>query len=252
MDRLRRLALLCCLLPAAAHAQQLEQPQRPIEHFISPPQLFPEEGADRAPYQPFPAYDGPNGKQIGQVVANLNPCAPDKPREQCEQPFSWHLALSNGQKFELPHDMVGYEQEAFVSYQPVRIRAGKAWSRIEYDGGAFWIRTEPEDIINREKRSTDIERFDTWCSLPGKCAPVTAAMRKEIDKVMAGEYAILGAGLQTYSIEGVVTRNGKRYYQVKLAEVEAGKPAPRLPKTGYIPTRDKNGQHVGQFSPKGC
>ncbi|MRX08695.1 hypothetical protein GJ697_12680 [Pseudoduganella sp. FT25W] len=30
------------------------------------------------------------------------------------------------------------------------------------------------------------------------------------------------------------------------------KPQPQLPKTGYVPTRGKDGAHVGLFYPKGC
>lgn len=250
MRTLCRFALLCFLLPAVAHAQEPER--RPIEHYISPPQLFPMEGQPRAPYLPFAAYDGPDGKIIGRVIANLQPCGPQTPLEECYKPFTWRLSLPDGTEIELPHDMVDYEQEAFVSYQPARIAAGKAWSKVEYEDGAFWIRTEADDIINYEERAAWVQDFDTWCDMPGKCAPVSPAMCKEIDKVVAGGYASLFPAPAPYEIEGVVTRNGKRYYQVKRTEVEPGTPEPRLPKTGYIPTRRKDGQHVGQFSPKGC
>lgn len=167
-------------------------------------------------------------------------------------PPVWHLDLDGGRQLELTHEMVGYEQEAFVAYQAARIEGGMAWSRITYDGGAFWLRTRAAELIDREGRSTGIGDFDTWCGRPGQCAPVTPAMRAEIDKLMNGSYTIIGVGPQTYHIEGIVRRGGKHYYRVRLMETEAGTPAPRLPPSGYIPTRRRDGTHTGQFSPKGC
>jgi hypothetical protein len=246
MIRLRRLALLCFILPVAAHAE------RPVENYISPPQLFPEEGTARAPYVPLPAYDRPDGKLIGQITAKLTPCAPLKPPEECDQPPSWNLELRDGRRIELHHEMVGYDQEALVSYEPARIAAGKAWTHIAYDGGAFWTVTDAKDVSNHEAIATWIQDFDTWCSQPGKCAPVTPAMRTEIDLMRNGGYALTALGNETYRIDGVAHHGGRRYYKVSIVESEPGKPQPQLPKTGYIPTRGKDGAHVGLFYPKGC
>ncbi|MYM24928.1 hypothetical protein GTP46_20050 [Duganella sp. FT135W] len=244
---MRRLFFLLTLpLSIAAHAE------RPIENFVSPPQLFPEEGTPRAPYVPLPAYDRPGGKVIGQVTANLTPCAPLKENEECDIAPSWHLERRDGTRVELAHDMVGYEQEALLSYQPARIENGKAWAYIEADGGGFWTNTLVQEVINYEARATWVLDFDSWCSQPGKCAPLSAAMRKELDRMLAGEYNLEHLSSETYAIEGIIQQGGKRYYKVKQVDTQAGSVQPQLPKIGWIPTRRRDGTHTGVFYPKGC
>lgn len=237
------------LTAATSHAE--EPPTRPIEAFISPPQLFPSEGSLRAPYAPLPAFDRPSGKQIGQVVADLSPCPAGDDGYACGAPRAWHLALANGRRIELYHQMVGYDQESLVTYQPVLRKSGKAWSQIEYDGGKFWVQTRSSETDDYESLANWAEDLDTWCSRPGKCAPLSAAMRKEIGRVVAAEYELDSIGNQPYRIDGIVKQGGRRYYKVTLYETSHG-PRPALPKAGYVPTRRKDGGHVGQFSPKGC
>jgi len=247
--RITFLATFCLFTATASHGR--EPPPRPVEAFISPPQLFPAEGALRAPYSPLDAYDRPSGKSIGQVVADLSPCPAGDDGYACGAPRAWHLKLADGRRIELYHQMVGYDQESLVTYKAVRRQAGKAWSQVEYDGGTFWVKTPNRETDNYESLATWAEDLDTWCGAPGKCAPLSAAMRKEIGRVTAGEYELDSISQQPYRIDGIVTHGGRRYYKVSLHESTRG-PRPALPKAGYIPTRRKDGSHVGQFSPKGC
>ncbi len=55
-----------------------------------------------------------------------------------------------------------------------------------------------------------------------------------------------------YRIERRLSYAGKRYYEVKRAELKPGAPATGLPLKGYIPTRNKDGRHAGDFSSRGC
>jgi hypothetical protein len=237
------------VLAVASHAQ--EPPPRPIEAFISPPQLFPGEGSPRAPYAPLTAFDRPSGKPVGQVVADLSPCPAGDDGYACGAPRAWYLQLTGGPRVELFHEMVGYEQESLVTYQPVRRHSNKAWSQIEYDGGKFWVQTPSDETLDYESLASWPGNLDTWCSQPGKCTPLKSAMRAEIERALAGEFNLESIGNQPYHIDGIVKQGGRRYYKVTLEKSRSG-PRPALPEAGYIPTRRKDGSHVGQFSPKGC
>lgn len=243
------LATACVLTATSSGAQ--EPPARPIEAFISPPQLFPAEGSPRAPYTPLPAFDRPSGKPIGQVVADLSPCPAGDDGYACGAPRAWYLKLPDGRRIELFHDMVGYDQESLVTYRPVRRQSNKAWSQVEYAGGKFWVQTPSNETQDYESLASWPGNLETWCSRPDKCTPLAAAMRKEIERALAGEFKLESIGDQPYRIDGIVTRGGRRYYKVTLNKTVSG-PRPALPKSGYIPTRRKDGSHVGQFSPKGC
>ena len=247
--RFASLALLCLVTAGKPHAQETRT--RPIESYISPPQLFPQESTLRAPYVPMRVFDRPDGKVTGHIVAELAPCPPPE-GDVCAVPQAWHVALADGRRVELHHEMVGYDQDGLISYKPTIFKKGSAWSHIEYQGGAFWIRTAAKDVSNYESLAAWAEDLDTWCSRPGECAPLSAAMRKELGRVAAGEFELQSISQQAYQINGIVKHGGRRYYKVLLSEADAGSRRPALPKKGYIPTRRKNGAHVGHFSPKGC
>lgn len=248
--RLAALILLSVVTAEKSNAQQV--PTRAIESYISPPQLFPQEMALRAPYVPMRVFDRPDGQVSGNIVAELTPCPQPKGDQVCGVPNAWHVELSGGRRVELQHEMVGYDQEALISYQPTIFKKGVAWSHIEYDGGTFWIRTAARDVGSYESHAAWAEDIDTWCPQPGRCAPLSAAMRKELKRVAAGDFQLQSISQQAYQINGIVKHGGRRYYKVFLSESEAGSRRPALPKTGYIPTRRKDGSHVGHFSPKGC
>lgn len=239
-----------CVLTATISGAQ-EPPARPIEAFISPPQLFPAEGSLRAPYAPLPAFDRPSGKLIGQVVADLSPCPAGDDGYACGAPRAWYLELADGRRVELYHQMVGYDQESLVTHRPVRRQSNEAWSQVEYDGGKFWVKTATTETDDYESLANWAENLDTWCSRPGQCAPLSASMRKEIERTVAGQYELASISQQPYRIDGIVRQGGRRYYKVTLYESVRG-PRPALPKSGYVPTRREDGSHVGQFSPKGC
>ncbi|MGV7206476.1 hypothetical protein ACLB1G_01310 [Oxalobacteraceae bacterium A2-2] len=236
---------------ASAHAQSAAT-ARPVENFVSPPQLFPAEGKKRATYQPLLAYDRPFGTVAGEVRAELSACPAAQDEPECGVPLSWHVDLNNGAHAELETAQVEGDQRALLSYQPARRAAGMAWSRISYPGGAFWIRTDGKDVSSFESRANYVEQLDSWCSRPGRCGPVPAAMRKEIARIMAGDYELATPAPHPYDIAGIVTVGGKRYYKLKRTEAVEGKPQPAIPATGYIPTRHRDGSHAGDFSPNGC
>lgn len=247
---LSMLALLGCLTATPARAQEPAF-TRPIENFISPPQLFASGGAPRAPYAPWPVFDRPAGKAIGRVTADLEPCPAAGPSDPCGYPRAWWFERSDGRRFALHTDEVSYEQPALVSYRAALRKGNTSWSHIEYDGGAFWIRTPNADVSSFESLAYWIEDIETWCPQPGQCQPVPDAMRKEIGRVKAGEVE-LGCGDVIYDIHGVVRHGARRYYKVDLIEATPGTPALNLPKTGYIPTRRHNGEHAGAFYARGC
>jgi len=64
-------------------------------------------------------------------------------------------------------------------------------------------------------------------------------MHKELNRMMAGQFQLSSCGNQTYAIRGLVKQGGRRYYKVSRTEVEEGTAQPKLPMTGYIPTRRK-------------
>lgn len=234
-----------------AHAQEAAT-ARPVENFVSPPQLFPAEGRKRAPYQPLLAYDRPFGTVAGEVRAELNACPAARDEPECGVPQWWYVKLNNGARAGLDTAQVQGDQRALLSYQPARRGAGMAWSRIAYPGGAFWIRTDGKDFTSFESRATYVERLERWCSRPGRCGPVPAAMRQEIARILAGEYELAAPAPHPYDIAGIVTVGGRRYYKLKRTESVEGKPQPAIPATGYIPTRHGDGSHAGDFSPNGC
>lgn len=244
------LALGGCVCAASAHAQEPEF-TRPVENFISPPPLFASEGTPRAPYAPWPVFDRPDGKAIGRVSADLEPCPAAGPSDPCGYPRAWWFERSDGRRFELTTGEVSYEQPALLSYRAAMRRGSMSWSHIEYEGGAFWIRTDTADVRNFESLAYWIEDIEIWCTRPGACRPVSAATRHEIGRVKAGEVS-LGCGIEMYRILGIVHRGARRYYQVELIEAQPGEPSLHLPKAGYIPTRRRNGEHAGAYYSRGC
>lgn len=244
------LALICGLAAASAHAQEPGF-TRPIENFISPPPLFASEGTLRAPYAPWPVFDHPAGQVIGRVSADLEPCPAAGPSDPCGYPRAWWFERSDGRRFELTTGEVSYEQPALLSYRAAIRRGSISWSHVEYESGAFWIRADTADVRNFESLAYWIEDIETWCTRPGACRPVSAAMRHEIGRVKAGEVQ-LGCSDEIYRISGIALRGAQRYYQVELIEARQGTPSLNLPKTGYIPTRRRNGAHAGAYYSRGC
>ena len=244
------LGLTCVSTHSSLHAQVAVG--RPIENFISPPRLFPSEGALRAAYAPLPAFDRISGKVMGEIRADLSPCPPLQGETACGIPIRWYLNMRDGRRLALDTAEVSYEQAALVSYTRAVLKGGWAWSNVEFQGGNFWVRTKIEDVTGFEKLAYAIHDFEVWCSRPGECAPVSKDMQKELNRMMAGQFQLSSCGNQTYAIHGLVKQGGRRYYKVSRTEVEEGTAQPKLPMTGYIPTRRKNGTHVGMFWSRGC
>lgn len=256
MSRLKHIVRVCLigaiqLLHASAVSAQ-DTRDRPIENFISPAQLFPSEGGLRAPYAPLPAFDRVEGKVIGHITATLTSCPPTDGAPECGVAQAWHIVLNGGRPVDLYTDEVSYEQGALVSYQPAVLTKDAAWSKVEFEGGSVWIRSKIKEVVNFETRASAIHEFDTWCTSPGVCKPIDAAMRKELERMMAGEFKLQACGERTYQIQQLVKRAGGRYYKVTLTDVVEGTPRPKLPQEGYIPTRRKDGTHVGLFWSRGC
>lgn len=245
-----RVVVLYVMTTAFLHAQ--EEVSRPIENLISPPSLFSAEGALSVPYAPLPAFDKISGKVIGEVQADLWPCPPKDGDTVCGYPFAWFFVRQGGARVELATQEVSYEQGALVSYRPAVVQGGFAWSKIEFDGGDFWIKTRTKHVTQFEKLASEIHDFDMWCTRPGQCEPPSSGMREELQRMMDGKYELSSCGPQTYQIVALVEERGQRYYKVRLTPVEEGTASPKLPMTGYIPTRRKNGTHVGIFWSRGC
>lgn len=246
------LLLTCCLSGARAQEPAPPPARATIEYFISPAQLFPSEGAWNAPYAPMPVFDRPFGKRTGQVSANFEPCPESRPPDNCTYPGGWTLERDAGGRYPLRTEEVGYEQPALVSYRAPLFDGAMRWSKVQYDGGAFWIHTPATDVTEYESLAAWIEDVETWCDRPGACRPATAAMRADIARVKSGEVALQSCGGVLYEIEGIVRHRGKRYYKVKLFEVEPGSPPLHLPRAGYIPTRRANGAHASEYYSRGC
>jgi len=244
------LVLTCCLSGARSQ-EPASAPARAIEYFISPAQLFPSEGAWEAPYAPMPVFDRPFGKRIGQVSASFEPCIESSPSD-CTYASGWTLERDGGARYPLRTEEVGYAEPALVTYRAPLKDGTMRWSEVQYDGGAFWMHTPATDVTEYESLATWIEDIETWCDRPGTCRPATAAMRADIARVKSGEITLQSCGGVLYEIEGIVHHRGKRYYKVKLYEIEPGSPPLHLPRAGYIPTRRANGAHASTYYARGC
>lgn len=247
------LALSSCLSAPRAGAQEPAPPPdsvHAIENFVVPPELFPGGELPGAHYSPIPAYDRPFGKRIGKVSVQTE-CTQKTDDGECWYPLQRLFERYDGRRFQLEQGEVDYEEPALVSYHRAVRNGDKAWSQVEYAGGAFWIETDATAVRNYESLTSWINDVETWCTEPGVCQPVNGAMRAQIDRVKAGEIQ-LGCGDVIYNITGIVHHGASRYYKVELIEEHPAPPTLKLPKTGYIPTRRHNGEHASTFYSRGC
>jgi hypothetical protein len=239
----------CAGAIAVAYAAWKEAPPPPavaIEAYIAPPLLFPEDGTYpqgvARQYRPFPVHASPDGKLVGHVHTNYVKCGAD-----CPSPGAATLVKQDGSRHILKTEAWGYATSGLYTYEVPTVSGKMAWSRILYDGGHFWIKTPKKDVHPYEPMVTHITQFDTICTKPGHCKPVSPAIRKQLDElVLSTCYG------DPYGVQKIVTVEGQRYYQVVLEDVEPQKTPVTLPRKAFIPTRNKDGKHTGSFDPMGC
>lgn len=263
MHTVRPLHILCLAValtsvPAAATGGPPTE-TRPIEGFVAPAHLFPMEGTafmdetgKSVPYAPLTAWSDPGGARVGEIRMSRPECVARHELKECDRPPEWLLHTSAGVSHALPTREFRYEGEGLVTYRaPVRKDAA-VWSAIEYAGGVVWVSTPAAAVFPYESLATVIGGLDRWCPRPGECSAPTAAMRTEMAKVANGEFRLAGCYPHAYTIEGVLSHQGQRYYKATLVEVEPGTRQPMLPKIGFVPVRRQDGSHSGTFYSRGC
>lgn len=234
-----------CLLLLALCAPFAALAQAPLEAYVSPASIFPRDGAF-APgaakaYKPLPAYASVDGALVGHVDTNYLKCGAD-----CENVTATLVAIG-GKRHRLDINLWDYGTQGLQTYQAPTMVGNVAWSKIPYATGEFWIKTTLAEIHPFEKLAMFADGFDTVCTKPGNCQPVTPAMRKHIETL-----PFQGCFSYPYEVQKIVSYEGKRYYQVKLQDIELGKLKLQIPRTGFVPTRNKNGTHTGIHEPQGC
>jgi hypothetical protein len=239
MARRYALLLAMCAASFAATAEPV------LEAYVSPPSIFPRDGkfppGGAKAYKPFPAYASVDGALIGHVDTNYVKCG-----AECEN-VTANLVTTAGKRLPLAINLWDYATQGLQTYEAPTIVGNVAWSRIPHPKGEFWIKTPLAEIHPFEKLAMFADGFDTVCTKPGNCQPVTPAMRKHIK-----ELPFNGCFEYPYEVQKVVTFEGKRYYEVKLQEIELGKIKLQIPLKGFVPTRNKNGTHTGIHEPQGC
>ena len=255
---------------AAAEGVAAFSNHKPIEAYVAPATLFRHDhGSNLARiYRPQAAYDRPGGKRVGQVtLANPQCAAPDidsasgQYRQQCSEGLVYRFVDQNGKRFEVEIGEYGYEEPGLVTRSPVKRIGTRSWGQIAYAGGTFWVTVKSSDVHDYEAKSYLIGDFDTWCANPAACAPVSAAMRADIERLVpppgtassSQRVVWLDSCFEAvYQISGRKTINGRRYYIVLRANLLEGAPKVDLPETGLIPTRNRDGSHSGYFFSRGC
>ncbi|WP_262031793.1 hypothetical protein [Microvirga sp. Mcv34] len=224
-----------------------------IISFVSPQTLFPIEGFTfKETYRPLPVYDRPSGSPVGELTMTNADCAGAEDSPACQQVGPWVLQIPNGTQYSVEIGEYGYSAYGLVSYSQSTPGRNGLWSEISSEQGPLWVLTPAEAVISYESLVHVVEDFDRWCDQPTSCTPVQQDMKAEVQRVADGQYRLLTCYLHAYEVTGVTTADGATYYQVSLAEVEPGSDVPRLPRSGFVPTRNLNGSHTGTFYSRGC
>ena len=225
-------------LSALANANAADKIKAPTEAIVAPPSIFPPDGnfakGGAKAYKPFPVHASPDGALVGHVDTNYVKCG-----NECETPTATFVAL-DGKRYPLAIEEWHSTTNGLVAYALPAVTGDVAWSKIPFAKGEFWIKTPKKDVHVFEELANFANGFDTVCTKPGQCQPVTAAMRKHI-----AELPFQGCVGYPYQVRKVVTFEGKRYYEVEMQDVELGKIKLQVPRKGYVPTRNKDGSHTG-------
>ena len=232
-------ALACTLaFLAALPIAQAASSAPPMEAWVAPPSIFPPDGVfpkgGAKAYRPYQVHASPDGPALGQVETNYVKCGAD-----CEHPTATLVTL-DGKRYPLVIDDWSGMSKGLVSYDASIVNGNAMWSKIPYAKGEFWIKTAKKEVHVYEELVNFADHFDTVCTKPGVCQPVTPAMRKNMASL-----PFQGCVGYPYEVKKRVTVDGKRYYEVELQEVELGNIKLQIPRKGYVPTRNKDGSHTG-------
>ncbi len=213
--------------------------------YVAPPSIFPPDGTfpkgGAKAYKPYPVHASPDGALVGHVDTNYVKCG-----NECENPSAAFVAL-DGKRHRLAIESWYSTTNGLVTYDTPTVKGDVAWSRLRFKQGEVWIKTPRKDVHEFEKLANFADNFDTVCTKPGSCQPVTAAMRKHI-----ADLPFQGCVGYPYEVRKVVTFEGKRYYEVELQEIELGKIKLQIPRKGLVPTRNKDGSHTGINEHQDC
>ena len=168
-------AFACLAALPVAHAATSAPP---MEAWVAPPSIFPPDGAftkaGAKAYQPYQVHASPDGPALGHVETSYLKCGAD-----CEDPQATLVTL-DGKRYRLTTDNWSGMSMGLVSYDASVISGNAAWSKIRHAKGEFWIKTPKKDVHPYEELVNFADHFDTVCTKPGACQPVTAAMRKNM------------------------------------------------------------------------
>lgn len=229
------------------------------EAIVSPASLFlggdvlDRSGGKRVRYRPVIAYDRPEGTPIGKVLTTKPECFRlSAMPESCAGAGAPFLVTKDGHQYALEADQWGYEEYGLRTNDPQVSRGKTTWSRIAYEGGAFWMPAARAEVRHRVDLNTVAGDFETFCTKPGICVPLTPKMQTELQLFKEGKIRVAGCYPEPYEIQKVVTAKGARFYQAKLTELLDDGSKLSLPTFTYIPTKNKDGSPTGTFYARGC
>lgn len=236
-------------------AASMAQAAKPIESYIAPPAQFPAESnyGSRTP-SPLAAYDKPRGTLMGHIRLENPKCLamtdPQKEVAGCEFPLTFtYKAMGAPTLHKVELAEWSYETMGMTSYSPSVKDADYAWSQVQHAAGVVWVKTKKEDVHPYEDVAYLVPSILELCLLPGEqCRSVDAGVTKEMQRVTALVETCFDS---PYSVVDRVTKNGKRYYKLSIENLGEGK-STSLPHVVYVPTRNPDGSHTGEFFSRGC
>ena len=236
-------------------AADLAQAAKPIESYIAPPAQFPAESnyGNRTP-SPLAAYDKPRGTLMGYIRLENPKCIamPDSQKEVagCEFPLTFaYKAMGQPVLHKVELAEWNYETMGMTSYTPSIPDGEFAWSQVQHASGSVWVKTKQADVHSYEDVAYLSPSISELCLLPGEqCRLVDAGIIKEMQRVTTLVKTCFDS---PYSVVDRVTKNGKRYYKLSIENLGEGA-LTSLPHIVYVPTRNPDGSHTGEFFSRGC
>ncbi len=244
--------VLAASAPASAQTMPSESP-RAIESFVAPPALFPPESSYDGKVPPdLPAFDRANGRRVGSIALARPECiAMAQDRQEavgCTYPLGFVYKTTDAlQAYPVPVKEWSYETLGFPSYRASIFQGHETWSEVQHAGGAVWVKTAAKDVHPFEELAYLVPNIAMLCTQPGEhCHPVLPAHHREIARVAT----LTGTCYNSpYTVVDRVTKRSKRYYKL---DIENWQGKSFLPRPIYVPTRNADGSHAGEFFARGC
>ncbi len=243
--------LLTCLLPLglgfAAPSRAEDMPLGGLRV----PTLFAAE-CMAIPFEPADVFDAPGGLRIGQLVLD-HPEYARKTTSTCSfRPVAYLRAEGRGSLVDIRRMEVGYEEPSLAVFK-VSQHMGVFWVQGRTPTGSFWVPvTSGRQYLSLERDLVQgLALLSESCDNEGRCQPLPESTVKLAQK--AGEQRQDTCYGNAYDIVTSVTLpDGRRAYEVQLAEALEPKYGKSLPLKALVPTRDYRGRWTGFFYSRGC